>query len=105
MIHDVPFQNGPFVTFPPLAYPRAAAATRVSDLGLEEQQVPNAIGFDAGTHHPAKRGCRARVVSHINTHPKKKKNNTFEFWCSFNCRPHDIGLGRQFKLLPIQVEL
>lgn len=75
MIHDVPFQNGPFVAVPPVVYPRAATATRVSDLGLEEQQVPNAIGFDAGTHHPAKLGCRAMAVSRSNTHKKKKHSN------------------------------
>lgn len=60
-----------------LSTPGAATATRVSDLGLEEQQVPNAIGFDAGTHHPAKRGCRAMVVSRSNTHTKKKKHSNF----------------------------
>ena len=55
MIYDVAFQNGPlphFHTFPLVVYPPCRDC-RVSDLGLEEQQVPDAIGFNAGPHHPA----------------------------------------------------
>lgn len=36
-----------------------------ANFGLEEQQVPNAISFDAGTHHPRPRIVRSHGIGWV----------------------------------------